>query len=400
MSDFITDTFDIPEDNLEPLTKKVTSLNKKAVKNGLVPLLLTVGDVVETVIEKDGNRPNYIERHYPVSISGEWPSVNGWKCIAKIDHRDGINLIAIYDDKDVSKWRERKPTCDHCGHNKIKVNSYLIENEETGEILQIGKTCIKDYIKGDPKVMLSMMTWVRTIEDELEKDFSGGTFDPYYDVLEVAKASALSIRKYGFVAKDAGDYEAGIIPTAEHLNDYFSPSFGGGYSHDDWAVVWSFTDEDEALAKSMIANMVADKDSYNNFVITVNQLIDLGSIRPKFFGYIAGAVSGYLKLQAKEKAKEIANEGKTNATVGEIKKREDFKVTLENVIATQGYYGTTFIHKFVKDTGETIVWFASGVKLDKETGDTFVIKATVKKFDEFNGWKQTIVNRVVIQEKS
>lgn len=388
MSDFITDVIEIPSENICRLTAKVEKINKKAVKNGLVPMIINIGDVIETNQSKLGIP--YITKSYPVTIEGDYPAINGWKCIAKIDHRDDVNIINIYDELDVSKWRERKPTCDHCGHNKIKVQSYLIQNIESGEILQIGKSCIKDYIKGDPKWMLQMLTWVTTLDEQIEAEFiKGGYSEPYYLVEIIAEVSAMSIRKNGFIRSEA---YYGEIPTKSDVNDFFH-----GQRDKTWTDYWVITEKDKEVAKGMV-DYFNEQSGDNNFLITIKQLLELGSIRPKYFGYIAGAVSGYLKYIDREESNKLDEKIlRVNETVGEVKKRQDFNVVLESIITTSGYYGTTYIHKFRKDTGEIIVWFASGTEVDADIGDEFIIKATVKKFDEFNGWKQTIVTRVVKQ---
>ena len=390
MNDFTTDVIEIPSENIEKLTKKVDQINKKAVKNGLVPMVLEIGDVIETHHEKQLGGLQYTTLSYPVTISGEYPAINGWKCIAKIDHRDGVNIISIYDEIDVSKWRERKPTCDHCGHNKIKVQSYLIQNIESNEIMQIGKSCISDYIQGDPKWMLQMLQWVTTLEEQLEEEFvSCGSVEHYYDVSRVAQVSAMSIRKNGFVGSESYD---GAIPTKSDVFDYFF-----GKRDSDWVAYWNITDEDKKIGDATVEYFL-NQDADNNFTITLKQLMELGQVRGKFFAYIAGGVSGYLKHLDREVKKSIdAKILRVNGTVGEIKKRQDFDVILESVITASGFYGTTFIHKFRKNTGETIIWFCNGNKIDAEIGENFTIKATVKKYDSYNDWKQTIVTRAVKQ---
>ena len=388
MTDFNTDAVNIPSENIEKLENKVAQINKKAIKNGLVPMVLTIGDAIKFEEINNGIKSYTID--YPVSISGEYPAINGWKCIAKIDHRDGVNIIAIHDEIDVQKYRDRKPTCDHCGHNKIKVQSYLIQNIESGELLQIGKTCIKDYIKGDPKWMLQMLQWVTNLDDMLYQEFSiGGNSEPYYDIETIATVSAMTIRKSGFVS--ASDYdEYGSTPTVFQVRDYFF-----GKRDQDWQDYWNLTDADVILGKGMIEYFNGQSGD-NNFTITIKQLLELNMVRPKFFAYIAGAVSGYFKHLEREAKKAIdAKILRVNEHIGEIKKRQDFEVVLESVIVTHGYYGTVNIHKFRDVDGHSLTWFANNTGLDREIGETFIIKATVKKFDEYQGWKQTNIVRVV-----
>lgn len=395
MSDFNTEVVVIPEENIERLTKKVEQINKKAVKNGLVPMVLTIGEVIKTVQSAKNVMPDqpfteYTTYSYPVSISGEYPAINGWKCIAKIDHRDGVNLIAIYDEMDVSKWRERKPTCDHCGHNKIKVQSFLIQNEESGEILQIGKSCIQDYIQGDPKYMLQMLTWVRSLGDILDEEYSmGGSGYQYFDVETVAKVSALSIRKNGFVPSSAYGDEYSSLPTVQDVNNYYF-----GTRDKEFSDYWAFEEVDEVNAKDMIEYFNAETGD-NNFVITIKQLLELCDVRSKFFSYIAGAMSGYFKKLDRD-IKDAHKKNRSNEYVGEIKKRQDFTVTLENITPTNSFYGVSYIHRFIDSTGNTIIWFAGGVSIER-VGETFKIKATPKKHQKYGDTLQTVVTRCVVQ---
>ena len=49
MSDFITDIVEIPEENIEKLSKKVEQINKKALKNGLIDIFNETGCSVTVV---------------------------------------------------------------------------------------------------------------------------------------------------------------------------------------------------------------------------------------------------------------------------------------------------------------------------------------------------------------
>ncbi|RLF56010.1 MAG: hypothetical protein DRN27_09990, partial [Thermoplasmata archaeon] len=73
MTDFNTDVIEIPSENIDILKKKVDQVNKKAVKNGLVPMVLTIGDVIETKQKDHFGNVSYT-KSYPVSIAGEYPA--------------------------------------------------------------------------------------------------------------------------------------------------------------------------------------------------------------------------------------------------------------------------------------------------------------------------------------
>jgi hypothetical protein len=48
--------------------------------------------------------------------------------------------------------------------------------------------------------------------------------------------------------------------------------------------------------------------------------------------------------------------------------------------------------------GRTLTWFAN-TNPEMNVGEKYRIKGTVKKHDEYNEWKQTILTRVKVLEK-
>lgn len=87
----------------------------------------------------------------------------------------------------------------------------------------------------------------------------------------------------------------------------------------------------------------------------------------------------------------------TSAYVGEIKDRIEFEATVEFTKEIEGYYGTTTIIKLRDLEGNVFTWFASGWH-DVGRGDRVSIKGTVKKHDEYQGTKQTVLSRCIIKK--
>lgn len=84
----------------------------------------------------------------------------------------------------------------------------------------------------------------------------------------------------------------------------------------------------------------------------------------------------------------------TGEYVGEIKERlKDIKVVVKSVFHTSGYYGDSQVAIFVDEEGNTYKTFYSGNH--KIVKDEFcVISGTVKKHEERDGLRQTVLNRV------
>ena len=80
--------------------------------------------------------------------------------------------------------------------------------------------------------------------------------------------------------------------------------------------------------------------------------------------------------------------------VGEIGQRITLKaVTVALLSSWDGYYGTTRLYKFVDESGNVYIWFASR-PCTAEDGAT--IRATVKEHSVRDGVKQTVVTRCCV----
>jgi hypothetical protein len=106
-----------------------------------------------------------------------------------------------------------------------------------------------------------------------------------------------------------------------------------------------------------------------------------------------------------EREEEIAQQKREDAVksrewVGEVKKRQDFeKLTVKSMKSFETQYGRSTLVVFEDEPGNLIKWFAT-VKLDDlEPGDVVDIKATPKKHGDYNGVKETMVNRAKILRK-
>lgn len=80
--------------------------------------------------------------------------------------------------------------------------------------------------------------------------------------------------------------------------------------------------------------------------------------------------------------------------VGEVGEKIEIDVTVDSVRTVNGYYGTTYLYKLIDTDGNDLTWFATRPALDGLTN--IKIKGTVKKHDEYNGNKQTLLTRVKV----
>jgi len=91
------------------------------------------------------------------------------------------------------------------------------------------------------------------------------------------------------------------------------------------------------------------------------------------------------------KAKAIADVKAASNFIGEVGDRLDFQGTARLVWKGDNQWGTTYIYLIKTQDGNTIKYMGKWLG----QGESFPIsfKATVKKHEEYNGEKQTVVNR-------
>ena len=114
------------------------------------------------------------------------------------------------------------------------------------------------------------------------------------------------------------------------------------------------------------------------------------------------------KISVKENAKEVADAAKkavipksNSEYIGEVKQRlRDIKAVYTNCRTVEGFYGACLCYTF-KVGDNVLTWFCSGKGIDPdiEIGETILLTGTVKDHKEYNGIKQTLINRCIVKRE-
>jgi len=127
----------------------------------------------------------------------------------------------------------------------------------------------------------------------------------------------------------------------------------------------------------------AQKDSTNDNIV-VQTLV-------KKFQEIADKRELFQKLEEEKAAKEAQK--KVSQYVGELGKRQNFSVKMIYYRPFEGFYGPAVAIGFIDEHENKIVYIGSADFSDLEFGDSVSFEAKVTKHNEYNGEKQTVVNR-------
>lgn len=106
------------------------------------------------------------------------------------------------------------------------------------------------------------------------------------------------------------------------------------------------------------------------------------------------APQAWAKSRERSLIKQRENDEIVNEFLGEIGDKLELPVTLKSIRFIDGDWGTTSLYSFVTDDGHLVKWFSTRVVLkDGDVDKAITILGTVKKHDEYNGTKSTILTR-------
>lgn len=402
------ETFNIPDENLSTLRRKLKRLAKKAEALGLGELVSwTEGKPFEKRLQHvtpNGFRVERVVMYVPMEITttGDIQLPGGWKLVAALDHTSAdVPIINAVPDEDVpKKYRKAGSDCDHCNTNRRRNDTFIIR-DENGDHKQIGRTCIADFL--GHKDALALADMARYLKDftgcgEYEDErFGGGLKNTIWDLKNCLAFVSACVRARGWVAKSAPGF-----PTASEAWDWFLCDFQPytiPASRNQAAVLVEppvVEVKDDALVLDALA-WLEGESGRGDYIHNCKTIANSDRVTAKTIGIAASIIGSYKRSLEKKLVREVEakqNGDRPSEWVGEEKERlRKLRITVLGAYETEGDYGLSTRVVFKDEVGNDFVWFASGSP-DLEQGESYLVDATVKRHNEFRGKKQTQVNRV------
>lgn len=388
----------IPEANLPTFNRRIEKLNKRARKLGVPEIQVEQIGIEDRKVNKDSSATY---RVIFVKVFGAAPKIAGWTFIATIhpvsDENGALigNEVRPVPGQEIpAQYRNATLHCDHC-HTDRRRNDVFVVRNEAGETKQIGRNCLRDFLgHTNPEMYAALAEMIRDAHDFAEdsEEYCGGGHGKYRVPLdEVLTKSACLIRCEGWLAKS----KAGIgesCTSSEVFGWLFDPKWR---SSDKWhGVKPQITEADKHTADEVEEWLQAiDPNTDNDYMYNLSLLGRAKMIEQRQVGIAASAISSFLREQEREiNRRKLADLHKASAYVGELKQRLEFNLTLEFTREYSSDFGVTTLYKFVDESSNVIVWWSSN-NLEIEVGQTVTVKATIKKHEERDGIKQTVVTR-------
>jgi hypothetical protein len=397
-----TATYKIPAENIGKLQGQIATLNKKVEKlNKKGHQFTSVGFEVDNtpIIEKvsytveGGDTVTRDQIYFQVTITGEEVIVAGWRFVATLQHEEGGTIIrsipGVVEEGELARYRDAKPICDHCGYNRRRNDTFVLRNEATRELKQVGSTCLEDFLGVDVHAMaimaelLASLGMIATSMEECEGGYSSTSFIPLSTYLPFV---ALSIREDGWLSRTAA-FQAGdkSRSTADKsfnlmLDHFHKPSS-----------LTRPSEADEASARSTLEYLADHFEAKDEMTLNDYQ----HNLKVTFVGQVvnhklAGLAASMINYVAREIEEKASRERMTESQyVGELNKRTVMKLTC--VYRPKGGRPAMF-----QDSGGNTVK-AWNIPDDIEEGKTYQIRCTPVKHDDYRGVKSTMVNRLAVE---
>jgi hypothetical protein len=389
----------IDSHQLATVLAKIEKINDRAAKKGLAGRLTLDVEEVE-VKEKNDLGFEITELMYEVTFGGEAPKHNGWLFVATLDWDENAGLIVRTAPGIESVNREalREGWCDHCKKVRVRRETFLVRNEESGEEIQLGRSCIKDFLGWSTGI-----GWVEAPRDEEEESgWFGAAGEREVSTETVLAIGWACIKAFGYVR--SSDYSG--TPTVHLVRNAINP----GRSQRDK----NFADKMRTLAgeaKDKAAAIRAfilseDFSGTSEYVLNMKAIAGAKAASSRNWGMLVSAPQAWARFNEQTLIRKARDE-KPSEWIGTAPDKEagikgdriTFTGIVESIRYIESAYGSTTLYQVrAEDSGVIVKWFASTDALGENTGVRVTFKGTVKAHEEFKGIKSTVLTRCALIE--
>lgn len=386
--------------------ERVATINARAIKRGFTGRLEVTG--TEREVTQTG--PGGISQTYTVfdmHIDGEAPSYGGWGFLAAVDtveteqgHDFVLRCAPGVNEATLDRSILRPGQCQHCRTNRAnRVHTYLLHNAETGRSVQVGSTCLRDFLgwEGRPVYVSA-----NDAAEQLDGFLGGlsGSERAYSPRTVVATAWGIS-RKYGWTSAAAASY--GNTCTRELVESYL---YGTASADRELRVdVLTEVAAADARADEILTTVLEGLDTDTAYGANLQICLRGTYVQDKHMGLVVSTVAAYERILGTQLRREQQDAARIQSQyAGTVKEKITITGTVTRLTPVQSNYGyrsTTSMLVILED-GPTIakMFTSAGWAFDIEQGQQLTVTATVKEHEEYQGVRQTVLVRPRLAQSS
>ena len=375
---------------VEATVAKIEKINARAARKGFTGRLSVDTERVEVTTTNDLGF-EVTEVLYDVTITGEPPRYNGWTLLAVLDWDSEAGLIVRTAPGVESVGREglREGWCDHCRTNRDRAKTYLVGSDDGGQV-QVGSTCIKDYLGWQGAISFISE---HTVQDEIETFLGGGGYvERRWPVPTVLAAAWAAIQVYGW--QPASSYGA---TTKDVVYKVLDPRTK--WDREEVAALRPYLERSYAQAAIVRAWVGSEAFSgRSEYVTNLKQITAAEHATGRSIGFLASAPQAWAKAQERDLTRRAEQGSIVNEFVGAVKDKLELDVTIKSIRYVTNDYGTATVYTLLGADNHLYNWYATRGVLGETADDTvYRITGTVKRHDEYQGRKSTVLTRCKVK---
>lgn len=383
-----------------------------------------------------------VEGHWVRVWGGAPPSLEGWTLAARVTHLtdaetgEPVNVFDPVPGVEIpEEFRNRDRVCDHCKARRLRKYTFVCRNETTGEWVQVGSTCLRDFLGVDPSFVLR---WYAFFDrNEMASFYSDGDEDnrasirevPWTDLDEVLLWCAYTVLTSKYVSAGQARDSFDLVPTwsaAQSTRAFINNPIIGhdrdGRLRAEKKRIRQWIQDNEALLAERIEyakQWVRGLPGHSTFDNNQKAILAARQVTYRHWGHVAFWVA-----KARHESQELARQERAagieqatadaaarRAAISEAQARRErsqhfgeplVRQPLEGVEVLSkrtydGEYGEGSIVK-MRHGDNLIVWFAGRAPAEKlVVGGVYDVKLTVKKHNTHERFgRETQVNRVAV----
>jgi hypothetical protein len=391
-------------ESLPMLSKRVDALNRRAMKLGCNPVAVSIGEPYLADWQSESGKVFKVQVS-DVSISTPRVMLNGWSLAAVVDRSLDETVLVVVPGitTDLSAFQDIPSQCDHCETNRNRTETFLVLHE-AGEIKQVGRNCLRDFLGHDPAALLWLATLTHEISDMFDECESFGTRTILVPVLDFLAACAAWITSDGWISRR--EAKESYIPKLSTSDLAWQDLTNSRAPHA------KVSDLDTLRAAGALDwSRTLDPMDESDYLRSLGRIARAEAIPQKFAGILASAITAHARHLGKlaELAK-VRTESNYIGTIGERLKwvsatkrkpaTEGLTLTVTGLVDLESDFGPCTLIRFSDAQGNQLIWFRSGGAGAFQIGVSCRADATVKAHKERDGIKQTVLTRVsVLQDK-
>lgn len=292
--------YTILQSQLSKLEEKLNKFIKKFEKYG-------EGEITYNVSESyivDNPMSRYFRKELVnIEIEGNY-QIKGYKFVAKLEYNDEANknIIKGMVDTIPVKYLTRCE-CDHCKSDRRRKHTILLKKDN--DYIQVGSTCVNDYIGVDITHYASYLSFIKDIPQMIEEYNNEGLVDPYtpeyFSTREVLEQGYVYVKEHGYVSKRMVDTRGGNT-TAEIIKDMLMKvKYRGEIIYPKAEITDNTRNEVDKVIE--FVKTLNDASVYNYNLKTL--VLETKYIQVKDFGIVVSAIPTYLKEKENKKLNKL-----------------------------------------------------------------------------------------------